>query len=163
MNPVRAWVGIGSNLGDAAACVRAGAQALAELPGTSAGPVSSLYRTAPVGVTDQPDFCNAVAAVDTSLPPLELLAGLQRIEQTHGRVRTRRWGPRTLDLDLLLYAKHVINEPTLTVPHSRLHERGFVLVPLAEVAPSWQVPGRGRVDELAAAVAASDVRPWTPE
>lgn len=160
MNAARAWIGVGSNLGDAAAYVRAGAQALADLPDTQAGPVSTLYRTAPVGVTDQPDFCNAVAAVDTSLPPLELLAGLQWIEQAHDRVRTRRWGPRTLDLDLLLYGDRVVRESNLTVPHPRLHERAFVLVPLAEVAPCLSVPGAGRVDELTAAVSGQDVQPW---
>lgn len=160
MMPVRAWIGLGSNLGDAADCVRTAIQELGKLPGTTLGPVSGLYRTAPVGVIDQPDFCNAVAAVDTTLSPLELLSHLQTMEQDYGRVRTRRWGPRTLDLDVLTYGEQRINQPELTVPHPRLHERGFVLVPLAAVAPAMMVPGVGRVDELVAAVEAQDVIPW---
>lgn len=160
MSGVRAWIGLGSNLGDAASRVRAAVGVLAGLPETAAGPVSSLYRSAPVGVTDQPDFCNAVAGVDTALPPLDLLASLQAVERDHGRVRTRRWGPRTLDLDILLYGDEVIDEPALTVPHPRLHERGFVLIPLAEVAPMLMVPGIGRVATLAEAVETRDVTPW---
>lgn len=160
MSTRRAWVGLGSNLGDSAATVRAGVRALAALPATTIGPSSSLYRSAPVGVLDQPDFCNAVAGVDTALSPLALLAGLQQIEQHYGRVRTRRWGPRTLDLDLLLYGDRRVEETTLTVPHPRLHERAFVLLPLAELAPTVQVPGLGRVDALAAALPAQGVRAW---
>lgn len=160
MSAVRAWIGLGSNLEKPAAHLHAALNALADLPRSSPGPVSGLYRSAPVGVTDQPDFCNAVAAVDTALPPLDLMAALQAIEQDHGRERTRRWGPRTLDLDLLLYGDQCLDEPTLTVPHPRLHERGFVLVPLADVAPDLVVPGAGRVDALAAEVGAPDVTPW---
>lgn len=160
MMAVRAWIGLGSNLGDAADCVRTAIQNLDGLPQTALGPASGLYRTAPVGVTDQPEFCNAVAAVDTTLSPHELLAHLQAMEQDYGRVRTRRWGPRTLDLDVLVFGDQRIEEPDLTVPHPRLHERGFVLVPLAAVAPDLEVPGRGRVDELVAALEAHDVVPW---
>lgn len=158
----RAWIGLGANLGDPAAAVRAGLQALAGLPDTVLGPVSGLYRTAPVGVTDQADFCNAVAGLDTSLAPQQLLTALQRIESAHGRVRMRRWGPRQLDLDVLLYGDQVIDQPALTVPHPRLQERAFVLVPLAELAPGLQVPGVGRVDALAGAVAGQGIIPWEP-
>ena len=105
--------------------------------------VSSLYETAPVGVTDQPDFLNAVAAVQTGLGPLETLDALLHIENQMGRVRTERWGPRVIDLDLLLYGGERVSSPGLTVPHPRLRERAFVLVPLAEIAPELRLPGDG--------------------
>jgi len=103
--------------------------------------VSSLYETAPVGVTDQPDFLNAVAAVRTGLGPEETLDALLHIENQMGRVRTQRWGPRVIDLDLLLYGGERVSLPRLTVPHPRLRERAFVLVPLAEIAPELRLPG----------------------
>lgn len=160
MSPVRAWIGLGGNIEDPAWHVRSGLAALARLPRTTPGPASELYRSSPVGVTDQPPFCNAVAAVDTGLPALALLAALQDVEQEHGRRRTRRWGPRTLDLDLLLYGHERIDEQALTVPHPRLHERGFVLIPLAQVAPHVIVPGAGSVAALASRVDVGDVVAW---
>ncbi len=156
----RVWIGLGSNLDDPAGQVRAGLNALAGLPDSRPGPVSELFRSAPVGMTDQPDFCNAVAGLDTDLEPLLLLEALQAIERAAGRCRTRRWGPRTLDLDVLLYGDRRIDLPTLTVPHPRLAERAFVLVPLASVAPDLQIPGQGAAAALAAGIADQGVRPW---
>lgn len=133
--PVRAYVGIGGNLGDAQATVRRAIEALAQLPGTHRAASSSLYRSAPVDAGG-PDFVNAVAALDTTLTAPALLAALQRIEQAEGRERPYRNAPRTLDLDLLLYGDGRIDSPTLVVPHPRMRQRAFVLQPLAEIAPA---------------------------
>ncbi len=130
-----AYVGVGANLDHPAAHVRAALEELGRLPKTQLAAASSLYRSSPVGYAQQPDFVNAVAAVDTALAPLELLRELQSIETRHGRVRTFRNAPRTLDLDLLLYGEETIDQPGLTVPHPRMHERAFVLKPLLEIAP----------------------------
>jgi 2-amino-4-hydroxy-6-hydroxymethyldihydropteridine diphosphokinase len=138
-----AYVGLGSNLDHPAEHVRAALEELKRLPDTSLAAASSLYRSRPVGYAAQPDFVNAVAALDTGLAPLELLRELQAIETRHGRVRTFRNAPRTLDLDLLLYGAAQIDEPGLTVPHPRMHERAFVLKPLLEIAPQAAIPGRG--------------------
>jgi 2-amino-4-hydroxy-6-hydroxymethyldihydropteridine diphosphokinase len=145
---VRAFIALGSNLNDPAAQVRAGARHLGRLPVTQLVCCSSLYRTAPVGHTGQPDFINAVCEVDTRLPAHELLQALLDIEREHGRVREISGGPRTLDLDLLLYGELTCREPGLTLPHPRLHERAFVLYPLHEIAPGLVIPGRGRVEDL---------------
>lgn len=166
MNRVRAWIGLGSNLDDPPARLEAALAAIDRLPRTRRAATSPFYRTAPVGPADrpqpdQPDFCNAVTAVDTGLAPLPLLDALQAIEDDQGRRRTHRWGPRTLDLDILLYGDRRIDEPRLRVPHPRLHERAFVLVPFAAVAPDATIPGRGRVAALAAAVDARGVQRWT--
>lgn len=126
-----AAIGIGSNAGDAVANVRWAFERLAELGDVEAR--SRLYRTEPWGVADQPPFVNAAALVDTALAPRELLAALRRIEAERGRVATFRWGPRVLDLDILAYAGVKLDEPDLTIPHARLHERAFALVPLAEI------------------------------
>ena len=150
---MRAYVALGSNLDDPVAQVRAGAQALGKLPGTRLVCCSSLYRTAPVGVIDQPDFINAVCAADTSLPADVFMRALLDIEHTHGRQRHIPGGPRTLDLDLLLYGDRVSHEPGLTLPHPRLHERAFVLYPLSEIAPGLNIPGRGQVETLLAGCA----------
>jgi 2-amino-4-hydroxy-6-hydroxymethyldihydropteridine diphosphokinase len=141
----RAYVALGANLGDREATIRA---AVAALPGVVA--VSSLRDTAPVGVVDQPRFLNGVAALETDLSARELLETLLDVERALGRERAERWGPRTIDLDLLLYGEEVIDEPGLTVPHPRLHERRFALEPLAELAPSALIPGRGRVSDVLA-------------
>ena len=143
-----AYVALGSNLNDPSAQVRRGARALDTLPGTRARRCSSLYRTAPVGVTEQPDFINAVCEIDTTLPAQDLMRALLKIELKHGRVRDIPGGPRSLDLDLLLYGDQVCHEAGLTLPHPRLHERAFVLYPLSELAPGLTIPGRGRVDSL---------------
>jgi 2-amino-4-hydroxy-6-hydroxymethyldihydropteridine diphosphokinase len=137
----RAYVGFGANLGDPAATLRAAA---AELD-RRAGPVSAaspVYRSAPVGVTEQPPFLNAVAAIETRLSPGALLDVLLAVEAEHGRVRQVRWGPRTLDLDLIWFEGAVRNDPWLTLPHPRAHEREFVLRPLCDLAPDLELRGR---------------------
>ncbi|NML14135.1 2-amino-4-hydroxy-6-hydroxymethyldihydropteridine diphosphokinase [Azohydromonas sp. G-1-1-14] len=139
---VRAYVGLGANLGDARATLRAALQALWALPGCVPAGVSSLWRSAPVDAQG-PDFFNAVAALDTTLAPLELLRQLQAIELAHGRERPYRNAPRTLDLDLLLYGDVQQSDPVLTLPHPRAHERAFVLAPLHEIAPALCWPGQG--------------------
>jgi 2-amino-4-hydroxy-6-hydroxymethyldihydropteridine diphosphokinase len=145
----RAYVGLGANLGDREATIRAAVEALAGEDGIAVVAVSSLRETEPVGVGEQPQFLNGVAAVETTLSARDLLDRLLEIEQRFGRVRIPgEHGPRTLDLDLLLYGGETIDEPGLAVPHPRLHERRFVLEPLAELAPGLLVPGRGTVESL---------------
>jgi len=141
---VRAAIALGSNLEDPEAQVRRGFDEIAALPETRLLVRSPLHRTAPVGYRDQPDFVNACALVETSLAPRALLDGLLAIERRHGRVREIPNGPRTLDLDIILYGDRVIHEPGLTVPHPRAHERAFVLEPLVEVWPDAVIPGKGR-------------------
>jgi 2-amino-4-hydroxy-6-hydroxymethyldihydropteridine diphosphokinase len=159
---VRAYVGIGANLGDPAAQVRRAIDALGALPGTRLAAASSLYRTAPVGYADQPDFVNAVAALDTELSPRGLLDGLLAIERDAGRERSFRNAPRTLDLDLLLYGDATLEDDVLTVPHPRMHERAFVLAPLAEIAPDAESPGRGSAAACAARLPDQGVRRAAP-
>ena len=144
---VRAYVALGANLGDAPAALRQAMRAMDQLPGTRVAEASSLYRTAPIlspaGRNDGdagPDYINAVVVLDTSLPALELLDQLQTLEQAAGRERPFRDAPRTLDLDLLLYGQSRIDSPRLTVPHARMWQRAFVLVPLAEIAPELVSP-----------------------
>jgi 2-amino-4-hydroxy-6-hydroxymethyldihydropteridine diphosphokinase len=132
--PVTAYVGLGANLGDAPAAVTQALRDLGRLPQTQLARASSLYRSAPVDAAG-PDYVNAVAELHTALSPHELLAELQRLEQAAGRERPWRNAPRTLDLDLLLYDDVRLDSPELTIPHPRMHERAFVLVPLAEIAP----------------------------
>jgi len=143
----RAYIGIGANLGDAVRQVREAIDALDRLPHTRLAAASSLYRTAPVGYLDQPDFINAVAAVDTELDPYALLAALHEVEQRFGRERPFKDAPRTLDLDVLLYDDRVSADPVLTLPHPRMHERAFVLAPLTEIAGDCVIPGRGPASE----------------
>lgn len=139
-----AYIGLGSNLHSPERQILAAFDEIAATPGVELVARSSLYRTAPVGYADQPEFVNAVAAVRTALAPLELLAELLAIERTHGRVREIPNGPRTLDLDVLIYGDLQIAGEALTLPHPRAHERAFVLWPLLEIAPSCVIPGRGR-------------------
>lgn len=159
----RCFIGLGANLGDAAANVRGGVAALAQLPGTRLVRASGLYRTPAWGLTDQPDFINAVAELETGLAPADLLAALLAIERAAGRERgsAPRWGPRTLDLDLLLYAGRVIDIDGLHVPHPRLHERAFALVPLLEIAPDVAIPGLGLARDALAAMETSQLQALT--
>ena len=150
-SPARAFVGLGANLGDPRAAVTEALRQLAALPDSTLMATSSLYRTAPVDATG-PAFVNAVAELRTTLSPHDLLHRLQAIEQAHGRERPYRNAPRTLDLDLLLVDGCMIDDAELTLPHPRLHQRAFVLVPLAELAPGLCVPGRGSVNDLLAEV-----------
>lgn len=142
-----AYIGLGSNLAEPVAQVRTAFAQLGALPGTRLLASSSLYRSAPVGYLDQPDFVNAVARLETSLAPRELLAALLELEQTHGRTREFQNAPRTLDLDLLMYDDLVHHEHGLTVPHPEMHKRAFVLLPLLEIAPDCVIPGAGRAAE----------------
>jgi 2-amino-4-hydroxy-6-hydroxymethyldihydropteridine diphosphokinase len=148
-----AYVALGANIGDPTATVLAAFAALANLTDSRVVHTSSLYRTAPVGLTNQPDFINAVAMLETGLAPEELLDALLDLEARFGRVRRDRNGPRTLDLDLLIYDDIELDLPRLTLPHPRLHLRAFVLHPLAEIAPDLAIPGRGSVAAWLPAVA----------
>jgi len=149
----RAYVGLGANLGDRERTLLEGVEALGVEDGIEVVAVSTLRETEPVGVGEQPLFLNGVAALDTTLGARELLDLLLAVEQRFGRVRVPgEHGPRTIDLDLLLYGDEQIEEPGLTLPHPRLHERRFVLEPLAELAPGLAVPGRGSVESLLTAV-----------
>lgn len=138
----RAFIGLGANLGDARATLTAAVAALRDLSGTELKAVSSVFRSAPVDAVG-PDFLNAVAELSTCLSPLELLRQLQSIELAHGRQRPFRHAPRTLDLDLLLYGERQCDTSELQLPHPRMHQRAFVLLPLAELAPDAQIPGLG--------------------
>lgn len=162
---MHAAIGLGSNLDDPRAHVERALQELASLRESRPAAFSGLYRTRPLGPSGQPDYCNAVALLDTLLEPLALLDALQALERHHGRLppherNVPRWGPRALDLDILLLDERVIHHPRLEVPHPHLHERAFVLVPLAQVAPDWRVPGQGSVATLAARVGCDGVVPW---
>jgi len=145
---VRAYIGLGSNLGDRQAHLDFALARLAELPASRMVAHSPTYRSRPLGGMDQPDYYNAVAALDTRLPPLTLLDALQAIEQAAGRKRDGHWAPRTLDLDLLLYGEAVIDHPRLTVPHPGIAARDFVLQPLHDLDPDLVVPAAGTLATL---------------
>ncbi len=153
----RAFVGLGSNIGEPRSQLQAAMKELDELPDTRAVAASALYRSAPLGYLEQPEFLNAVVALETRLAPEALLDGLQAIEKRHGRERPFAGAPRTLDLDLLLYGDEALATPRLTLPHPRMHARAFVLMPLAEIAPRATIPGRGTARELLAACAGQRV------
>ena len=148
----RAYVALGANLGDRERTIRAALVALDAAPGVRVAAVSTLRETDPVGYLDQPRFLNGAAALETSLAPRELLDLLLAVEQGLGRARegVPPQGPRTIDLDLLLFGTARIEEPGLQIPHPRLHERRFVLEPLAELDPSLEVPGKGEIQTLLA-------------
>ncbi|BBL77006.1 2-amino-4-hydroxy-6-hydroxymethyldihydropteridine diphosphokinase [Methylomagnum ishizawai] len=151
LEPVLAYIGFGGNLGDPVERLRAARREVAAIPGVRETAFSSLYQSAPMGPQDQPEYVNAVMAITTSLAPLELLRELQAVEARFGRVRGvgERWGPRTLDLDLLLYGQQALACDRLAVPHPGLAEREFVLYPLLEIAPGLEIPGLGPLSELA--------------
>jgi 2-amino-4-hydroxy-6-hydroxymethyldihydropteridine diphosphokinase len=145
----RVYIGLGSNLENPVDQVNSALDSLRKLEHSKLTSVSSLYISKPMGPADQPDFINAVACLETSLEPNVLLDALQGIEQAHGRQRgDMRWGPRTLDLDILLYGDKSIKSERLSVPHPGLHERSFVLYPLQEINPDLQIPGYGHIAEL---------------
>lgn len=149
--PHTACIGLGANLGDRAVAIRTAFASLGALPGTRLVAASDVIETDPVGPPGQGPYLNAAARLETALPPADLLDHMLRIEREAGRDRTReaRWGPRTLDLDLILYEELVLKQPGLTIPHPRMHERRFVLEPLAQIAGELVVPGFGvRVGEL---------------
>ena len=147
MNKV--YIALGSNLANPQAQLTAALQALNALSDSRLTAVSSFYQSKPLGPQDQPDYVNAVACLETSLAPLVLLDELQRIEHEQGRVRLRRWGERTLDLDILLYTDHIIQLERLTVPHYDMHQREFVIIPLVEIAPYLVLPNGQSIQTLA--------------
>jgi len=148
VKPATAYIALGSNLANPVEQVRKGLRALDALETTRLMAASPLYRSAAVGYTDQPDFINAVACVETALAPRVLLEALLGMERMQGRVRSFANAPRILDLDIVLYGELSLHEPGLTIPHPRLHQRAFVVVPLADIAPDARVPGLGSVREL---------------
>ena len=157
-----AYIALGANLGNPVATIDDAIEALVSLRGSVFLAMSSLYRTAPVGLKRQPDFINAVVAVKTRLTPRELLEALFAIEERFGRKRTVKNAPRTLDLDLLLHGETVLDDPGLTLPHPRMHERAFVLAPLVEIAPDIVIPGRGTAAALLAACADQRIHRLAP-
>ncbi|MDF3931973.1 2-amino-4-hydroxy-6-hydroxymethyldihydropteridine diphosphokinase [Pseudomonas citronellolis] len=147
----RVYIGLGSNLAEPRRQLQSAIEALGAIPRTRVAAVSPLYLSDPLGPPDQPRYVNAVAALDTELAPLDLLDALQAIEQEQGRVRKdERWGPRTLDLDILLFGERQLDEPRLTVPHYHMHARAFVLYPLADLAPRLRLPDGRSLSELLA-------------
>jgi len=152
-----AYIGIGSNQGDARAHVLQAFEELARLPGTRLEGRSALYRSEPVDAPGQPDYVNAAGGVDTDLTAAQLLAALQDLELRHGRERPTRNAPRTLDLDLLLYGDTAFASAMLTLPHPRMHQRAFVLMPLLDLDPRLEVPGRGAARDLLARCAGQRV------
>ncbi len=159
----RCFVALGANLGDPVLTVNAAIRALREMPQTEFITASSLYRTAPVGLRHQPDFINAVVELNAAMSAPNLLESLFSLEERFGRRRSVKNAPRTLDLDLLVYGDLVRSDPWLTLPHPRLHERAFVLAPLAEIAPGLIIPGRGAVGELLLRCADQQVRILRPQ
>ena len=157
----KAYVALGANLGDPPAQLEQALARMSRLPGTRLLACSRLYRTAPLGPAGQPDYCNAVAALDTVLAPEALLDALQGIEAESGRLRGEHWGARTLDLDLLMLDDLACATPRLTLPHPQLAHRRFVLQPLAEIAPGLELPGHGRIEARLAALPPWEVLPWT--
>lgn len=155
-----AFIGLGANLGEPAAQLRAAVQALNALPETRVLRTSTFYRSAAIGPAGQPDYCNAVAALDTALSPEALLDALQALEREAGRVPGERWGPRLLDLDLLSHGDTVLRSERLTLPHPELALRDFVLWPLVEIAPDLRLPGLGAARELLAALPTAGLAEW---
>jgi len=156
-------VGLGSNLGDRLANLSRAVELLAARPGLRVERSSRVYVTEPVGGPPQPEYLNAVVEVQTTLSPHDLLAACMDVEQRMGRVRAERWGPRIIDIDVLTYDEEEVDEPDLVVPHPRMHERAFVLVPLLELDPDPLIPGRGRISERRLAPnAVLGVRPFAP-
>lgn len=156
----RCYIGLGANLTEPVAQLKRAVAALALLPASQLRQVSQFYSSKPMGPQDQPDYVNAVAAIDTELGPEQLLAALQNIEQQQGRERkAERWGPRTLDLDILLYGKLTLNTDTLTIPHYGMHLREFVLYPLAELAPELVLPDGTTLNTLLAQVPLNGLQP----
>ncbi|XOZ33216.1 2-amino-4-hydroxy-6-hydroxymethyldihydropteridine diphosphokinase [Halomonadaceae bacterium KBTZ08] len=145
---VTAWVGLGSNLDSPLQQLHLALEALHQIPETTLADASPIYRSTPVGPSDQPDFLNMVAKLDTDLDATTLLHQLLRIEDAQGRVRTQVWGPRVLDLDLLLYGQQTMAQPELTVPHPEIPNRDFVLRPLLDLAPDLALPDGRRIDHL---------------
>jgi len=153
----RTVIAMGSNLGDRLDYLQGGLDGLFDTPRITFLAVSPVYETAPVGGPEQADYLNAVVIAETSMPAQAVLERCRGLEDAFGRVRDERWGPRTLDLDLIIYGDEVSNSPVLTLPHPRAHERAFVLAPWHDADPEAQIPGRGRVADLLAAIGMAGV------
>ena len=149
---------VGSNMGDRLATMQAGLDALAGVPGIALRAISAVFETSPVGGPDQPDYLNAVLLASSTLPCQEILRFTQAAEHAQGRVRTVRWGPRTLDIDIIACGEEISGNPTLTLPHPRAHERAFVLVPWHDVDPAATLPGHGPVADLVASLGSGTAR-----
>ncbi|MBQ0884069.1 2-amino-4-hydroxy-6-hydroxymethyldihydropteridine diphosphokinase [Streptomyces sp. RM72] len=160
-NPKRAVIALGANLGNRLETLQGAIDALEDTPGVRVKGVSAVYETEPWGVApdSQPSYFNAVVIVKTTLPPSSLLERAHAVEEAFHRVRDERWGPRTLDVDIVAYAEVVSDDPQLTLPHPRAHERAFVLAPWLDVDPEAALPGRGRVADLLAAVPRDGIAP----
>ncbi|MFJ8350404.1 2-amino-4-hydroxy-6-hydroxymethyldihydropteridine diphosphokinase [Streptomyces sp. NPDC094153] len=160
-NPKRAVISIGSNLGNRLETLQGAVDALEDTPGVRVKAVSPVYETEPWGVEpgSQPSYFNAVVVLKTTLPPSSLLERAHAVEEAFSRVRDERWGPRTLDVDIVAYAERVSDDPVLTLPHPRAHERAFVLAPWYDVDPDAQLPGRGAVADLLTALTREGVEP----
>ncbi|MGN9819271.1 2-amino-4-hydroxy-6-hydroxymethyldihydropteridine diphosphokinase [Streptomyces sp. SD11] len=160
-NPERAVISLGSNLGNRLETLQGAVDALEDTPGVRVKAVSPVYETEPWGVEadSQPSYFNAVIVLKTTLPPSSLLERAHAVEEAFHRVRDERWGPRTIDVDIVAYADLVSDDPTLTLPHPRAHERAFVLAPWNDVEPEARLPGRGPVAQLLAAVTRDGVAP----
>lgn len=152
-----AYIGLGSNLDEPRLQLRSAIAELQQLDVMKLVAVSPLYASSPMGPQDQPDYVNAVAAVETSLTPHTLLKRLQLLEQQHGRQRLRHWGERTLDLDILLFGEEMLDDADLTLPHPGLTERNFVVYPLADIAPNIEIPGQGALSQILARVPRGDL------
>ncbi len=162
MIQVLAYIGLGGNLEQPVNQLERALHELDQIPRSCMQTSSSFYLSSPMGPVEQPDYVNAVAAVQTELSPVDLLDELQQIEQAHGRVPGLRWGPRTLDLDLLLYGDQFVRDDRLSVPHPGIIERAFVLLPLAELAPRLEIPGLGAISDALAACDTRGTKTWTP-
>ena len=147
-SPATAFIGLGSNLDDPKAQITRALVELSALPGTRVLAHSALYRTPPMGPSEQPDYINAVAKLETHLEPLMLLDALQALERSHHRVREFHWGPRTLDLDILIVDQRLLTSERLTLPHPGIAERAFVVIPLYEIAPTLTIPGIGPISRV---------------
>lgn len=158
---IRVYLALGSNLADPLHQVQSALNALAAIPDTTLVATSSLYRTPPYGPPDQPDFLNAAVALDTQLDAGSLLNHTQRIELEQGRIRkAHRWGPRTLDLDIMLFGEQTLSTPRLTVPHYDMHNRAFMLLPLLEISPELCLPDGTRLADILATLDSSGIRHW---
>ena len=158
-SPMLTWLGLGANLQQPQAQLNQAIERISQTTGIEVLQVSSFYKTPPWGDEDQPDFINAVVNIETDLQPLALLRQMQAIENDMGRVRKdRRWGPRLIDIDVLLYGNQSIQSNELVLPHPRMHERAFVLMPLCELDPSTEIPGLGKVDGLLAKLDCEGIR-----
>lgn len=148
MSRVTAYIGLGSNLSSPTSQLQNALDSITQLASTEVTQISSFYGSKPQGPQDQPDFVNAVCKISTQLSAFDLLSALQTIEKRQGRVKKRHWGERVIDLDILLYGDEIIQTQQLTVPHSEMHLRDFVLIPLAEIAPNLVIPGKASIEAL---------------